>query len=867
MRCLKHDLLARAGGPVVELLESRTLLHGGTAIQVNFQPGAAAVPDNYHADTGEVFGDRRDGHVYGWSSDNRDNARQADSNATSDPRFQTFEYLAPDNNWEIEVENGDYTVHVVAGGAVGKPSRLKVDVEGVLTVNRTIPRTHEWAEGTQTVTVTDGRLTISAAPGGIQNRLAFVDITPWDDASEISVATARPKRDAAPGGARFIFYRTGSVSQGAAYDILIGGSARNGKDYKLIEDEVVFEPGQATTAVNITPRGAAGSLGDKVVALTVLPGADYLLGTACAAATITSAGMLSAAAGFSAVRINFQPAGSAVPERYLADSGQPFGARANGFTYGWNADNSANTRDRNSSLSVDQRYDTLIHMQRDGKFSWEIAVPNGTYTVRIVAGDAGFYDGTFRTNVEGVLAVNASPTSANRWVEGTATANVSDGRLTLTSASGAVNNKISFVEINPGSAPIPVVRAAASDGTASESGDTGTINVSRTGSLAAPLTVNYTVGGSATNGGDYQPLSGAVTFAAGVSSVNVVVKPINDSAVEPSETMTFKLSTSPVYSLASKYSTLVTIADNDTAAALKWRSVAPNLQARSEAMGATVNGKLYTFGGYIDGSYRPTARVDVYNPTTNQWTRLKDIPFPGITHSGTAVDGNFVYLAGGYPGHVGGPQTFSTTNVWKYDTVNDSWTMIQPLPSGRGAGALCRLNRTLYYVGGADSSRADRAEAFSLDLDNPSAKWVQLASMPAPRNHVGAVALGGYVYVVGGQTGQDAATVWKSDVYRYNPATNSWTTMASLINQPRSHTAAATLAYNGKIYILGGEGPGHLALSNVESYDPATNKWSSLSNLPAPRSSGIAEVIGNSLIFTTGHYGTFKPDTWIGDFS
>src|SRR5437867_525804 len=138
---------------------------------------------------------------------------------------------------------------------------------------------------------------------------------------------------------------------------------------------------------------------------------------------------------FSPLRINFQPAGTAIPDQYRPDYGAAYALRFNGLTYGWNFDNSANTRDRNLSLSPDQRYDTLIHLQKSGDSKWEIAVPNGTYTVRIVAGDAGFYDGVFHTNVEGVLTVNGSPSSTNHWIEGTSTVNVIDGRLTISNAS------------------------------------------------------------------------------------------------------------------------------------------------------------------------------------------------------------------------------------------------------------------------------------------------------------------------------------------------------------------------------------------------------------------------------------------------
>jgi hypothetical protein len=148
-------------------------------------------------------------------------------------------------------------------------------------------------------------------------------------------------------------------------------------------------------------------------------------------------------------RINFQPAASPLPSGYLPDSGAIFANRGNGFSYGWNADNSSTTRDRNAANSPDQRYDTLNHLQKPSNPNavWEIAVPNGTYSVRVVAGDASFFDSIFRINVESVLAVNGTPTSATRWLEATVTVTVTDGRLTISNAAGASNNKLCFVDI------------------------------------------------------------------------------------------------------------------------------------------------------------------------------------------------------------------------------------------------------------------------------------------------------------------------------------------------------------------------------------------------------------------------------------
>lgn len=145
-------------------------------------------------------------------------------------------------------------------------------------------------------------------------------------------------------------------------------------------------------------------------------------------------------------RINFQT-NVAAPHGWLRDSGQVYGDRGNGFFYGWDGDNTGTMRLRNNITSPDFQHDTLAHMQNGGTFSWRIALPNGSYQVRIVAGDPGSIDSAYKINVEDTPVVDGTPTSGNRWFEGQVTVTVSDGFLDVTSAAGAQNNKICFIEI------------------------------------------------------------------------------------------------------------------------------------------------------------------------------------------------------------------------------------------------------------------------------------------------------------------------------------------------------------------------------------------------------------------------------------
>jgi hypothetical protein len=166
-------------------------------------------------------------------------------------------------------------------------------------------------------------------------------------------------------------------------------------------------------------------------------------------AVIPSSRLFPSAASLVPIRVNFQPAGAAVPSGYLADTGLAYANRGNGQTYGWNVNNAAQTRERNASNSPDQRYDTLTYLQSAAipDAVWEIAVANGTYRVRVVSGDPISFSSVFRTTVEGVLTVSGTPTTSTRWIEGTSTVTVTDGRLTIRSGTGASINKMCFVEI------------------------------------------------------------------------------------------------------------------------------------------------------------------------------------------------------------------------------------------------------------------------------------------------------------------------------------------------------------------------------------------------------------------------------------
>jgi uncharacterized protein (DUF1800 family) len=133
-------------------------------------------------------------------------------------------------------------------------------------------------------------------------------------------------------------------------------------------------------------------------------------------------------------------------------------------------------------------------------------------------------------------------------------------------ASGVNNTQgVALVEVydltpaNP-----PLVTVVATRASADESGgNPGEFTFYRTGDLTLPLTVNYTVGGSAINGLDYPPLLGSITIPAGAASVALALSPNPDVQNEGTDTVTLTIAPHFSYFLgASQLAATVSIGDS-----------------------------------------------------------------------------------------------------------------------------------------------------------------------------------------------------------------------------------------------------------------------------------------------------------------
>ncbi len=142
-----------------------------------------------------------------------------------------------------------------------------------------------------------------------------------------------------------------------------------------------------------------------------------------------------------------------------------------------------------------------------------------------------------------------------------------EGELITSAEQGHINIGNYVDNVTFTSSDTAVVNIKASVFYASEeTGEAGVFIVSRSGDLTNPVTVNYTIRGTAQNGTDYQAIPGFVTIPAGESSTTLTIEPIHDGEFEGLETVFVTLESVPhtidSYMLGPDYHAVVNITEN-----------------------------------------------------------------------------------------------------------------------------------------------------------------------------------------------------------------------------------------------------------------------------------------------------------------
>jgi hypothetical protein len=178
-----------------------------------------------------------------------------------------------------------------------------------------------------------------------------------------------------------------------------------------------------------------------------------------------------------------------------------------------------------------------------------------------------------------------------------------------------------------------------------------------------------------------------------------------------------------------------------------------------------------------------------------------------------------IYAAGGMVGETG---RFLAV-FQRYDPRADTWTTLRRLPEPVRAGAGAALGGKVYVIGG-QVPEGDGRQVYAYDV--AAGRWEERAPLPEPRFNVAAVTLDGRIYAIGGFGGETE----HADVFVYDPAADEWS-LGTPLPEP-NHTFGAVV-FRGEIWVIGGR-RGERILREVSIYDPRTDRWRAGPELPKP---------------------------------
>jgi hypothetical protein len=238
---------------------------------------------------------------------------------------------------------------------------------------------------------------------------------------------------------------------------------------------------------------------------------------------------------------------------------------------------------------------------------------------------------------------------------------------------------------------------------------------------------------------------------------------------------------------------LTTPPERDAAAG--WSEAAAMPVARGEGsatVGQVVEGcdeppcsAIVVVGG-LSFPYRTESRVDGYLLEEERWVRLPDLPEARHHLGAAALPDGTVVVSGGAPSIA---DWSSTSDVWALAPGASDWTALEPLPEPRWGHRLVAVGDRLVAVGGQEG-----ATTF---VWSEGDGWTAGAPIPEIRDHLGAVAIDGEVWVIGGRS-EDLTD--RVDIY--DPDTDSWRSGPSL---PEPTSGAAAGVIDRTLVIVSGE--------------------------------------------------------------
>jgi N-acetylneuraminic acid mutarotase len=296
-----------------------------------------------------------------------------------------------------------------------------------------------------------------------------------------------------------------------------------------------------------------------------------------------------------------------------------------------------------------------------------------------------------------------------------------------------------------------------------------------------------------------------------------------------------------------------------------WTATGSFVNARFEQTATLLrNGKVLVAGGAIDEERTELKSAELYDPATGRWTATGSMHWPRARHTATLLADGRVLVAGGFcqgmtmtgcfP--VGDPDgAIAAAEI--YDPATGKWSLTGPMTTPRYLHTATLLASGKVLVVGAE--HAPDAILDSAELYDPNTgTWTATGSMHHARTqNVAAMLPDGKVLVAAGIGPVSPTSATPHDLIAsaelYDPATGTWSETGSLVTKRAFVTLVASLA-DGRVMVVGGDGPGDPVLASAEIYDPKTGAWTETGSLANARDLMTSTLLADGTVLVAGGF-------------
>lgn len=256
----------------------------------------------------------------------------------------------------------------------------------------------------------------------------------------------------------------------------------------------------------------------------------------------------------------------------------------------------------------------------------------------------------------------------------------------------------------------------------------------------------------------------------------------------------------------------------------------------------------------------PQSTILTYSPDEDQWGETLSTPLKARVNACACAHEQYIYVGLGFDGsHYQRADSAYLTDWWRYDPKTNTWQELAPYPNHRTDRAVAFATDDAIYVGyGFQTNYTRDMFRYDIELNRWDSVDVHVGEHDYPKRSFGGAGASYHGRMFYGTGYRQESLEWWAELLpegrweKRCPVPGGGVTLAA---------AAATDTY---ILLIGGQHVGGVGTNGriertIRGYDPETDSWFVIGQLPEARLNHCAFTYGTNVYCVGGDDANFRP--------